>query len=449
MTLQLDFEPSLQRWLLVLGVGVLGGWLASASLLHFTVAALTDPSIGASRELLESAVSYFPNASKLHARLAANLVESQIDQQQDHAQLAALAGAHLHTAIRLAPSQFDHYVLLAVVAEQQDDLAGARAALQHALQLAPHRLSLHWRLGNLQLRMGQLTEAAQVFARIVKANPAYLPEALSLLWQAGDGQLALLTTLAGEVPAQQLALANFLAGQEQYEAATSIFAGLLRAQPASAAALPQAGELLTRLLGAGQYAMAAQLWTGLGANTQPWGPGAIWNGGFERPLQLGFSQFDWNFSVNPRVRVGITNESAQQGQASLKLVYLGKETTRLEHEVRQLVLLAPGVHYRLECLVKTESLQAPDGPQIALLRVSDQTVLAASPVIANGTRDWQPLRVEFTAPPAGLTPAWVTLRQIPQFSYTEPTHGTVWFDEFRLTALAGKSAGQNTDATPH
>jgi hypothetical protein len=290
-------------------------------------------------------------------------------------------------------------------------------------------------LGNLQLRLGKNAEAAQIFQHIVAVDPSYLPEALSLLWQAGDGQLPLLDTLAGQRPANRLALAQFLAQQEQYEAAAATYTAVLTEQPAVAAELPERGELLTHLINAGKIELAAQLWARLMADRQPWGPGVIWNGGFERPLQVGLSQFDWNFSVNPRVRVGIATDAAQQGQHSLKLVYLGKETTRLEQEVQQLVLLEAGRHYRLECLVRTQDLQTPDGPQIALLRASDKTVLAASPLIANGTSDWRPLRVEFTAPPV-VTPALVTLRQTPKFSYTEPTYGAVWFDEFQLTALA-------------
>lgn len=442
MTWRIDFQAGLPRWGWVLLVCVVGGWLASASLLRFTVAALADPGVAVSREVLEGAVGYFPNAAALHSRLAAQLVESQVDPTEDHTQIAELAGRHLQQAIRLAPYQYDNYVLLAVVAELQDDLAGAEAALRHALQLAPQRLSLRWRLGNLQLRTGRNDEAARVFQQIVRADASYLPEALNLLWQAGDGQLPLLLTLAGEVPANRLALAQFLASQDQYEAAANLYAALLAEHPAEVATMPQRGEVLTRLLNVGKIELAAQLWAKLQGEQQAWGPGVVWNGGFERPLQVGLSQFDWNFSVNPRIRVGVTNDAAHQGQHSLKLVYLGKETTRLEQEVRQLVLLAPGQRYRLECLVRTASLQSPDGLQVALLRASDKTVLAASPHIANGSQEWQPLRVDFVAPPV-LTPAWLTLRQIPRFSYTEPTHGAVWFDDFQLTALK-----DNASASP-
>jgi hypothetical protein len=426
MTARLNLQPALTRWLLVCAIGLLGGWLA-----------LADPGNGAERELLAAAVAYFPQAPSLHARLAAKLIETQIDPTQDHEQTAALADRHVRQAIHLAPYQFEPYVLRAVVAEWQDDLAGAETALRQALQLAPHRLSVRWRLGNLQVRTGKLTEAAAVFQQVVRADEAYLPEALSLLWQAGEGQLPLLLTLAGEDPGRTLALANFLAQQEQYEAAAELYAGLM-ATPTAAGALnsssQQRGELLTRLLKAGRIELAAKLWARLFAQEQPWGAGTIWNGGFERPQQLGLTQFDWNFSLNPRVRVGISADQAYQGQHALKLVYLGKETTRLEQEVQQLVLLEAGRSYRLDCLVKTAQLQAPDGPQVAVLLAADKTILAASPVIANGTQDWQPLRVEFTAPPGGLTPALITLRQTPKFSYTEPTHGTVWFDDFHLSA---------------
>jgi len=53
-------------------------------------------------------------------------------------------------------------------------------------------------------------------------------------------------------------------------------------------------------------------------------------------------------------------------------------------------------------------------------------------VIEAGSYDWRPLSMDFVAP-ANAHAVIVTIKQTPQFSYVEPTSGSVWFDDFVLT----------------
>lgn len=438
MVLRLHLKSSVSRWFLIFAVGLGGGLLASLALMRFAVSAIADASLDVPREVIEGAVAYFPNAPELHARLAANLVEAKVDEFQHHEQIATLAHQHAREAVRLAPYRYDNHVLLAVANEMLGDLAGAASALQQALALAPNRASVRWRYGNLLLREGKSAEAAAALQQVVRTDSSYLPEALSLLWQVNPGQVEALRQLAGNELKAKLVLADFLVQQEQYEAAADVYQGLdataLTKIPELVAAggVPSPKAILDKLLAAGRVPLAAKLWQQFNDREVGWGVGVIWNGGFESPLKDGFTQFDWNLQSNQRVRVGVAEGQGHSGRYGLKLAYLGKETTRLDNEILQHVLVAPGKKYQVECFVKTDKLVSPDGPHVALLRTEDKSVIANSPLVANGTQDWQPLKFEFTAPPK-TEAVWLAIKQTPQFSYTEPTKGTVWFDDFRVT----------------
>ena len=445
MLVRLRFEKSIARLLLVFCVGLSGGLLASLALLHFTASVLADPGLGVPREVLEGAAGYFPNDPNLHARLAANLVEAKVEENQQHDQVAARAFGYASRATRLAPYRYDNYVLLAVAAEMRGDVPSAEAALRRAMSLAPVRSSVRWRLGNLLLRQGNLTEAVAELRAVVAADNTYLPESLSLLWQAANDETNaernrrndLLQQVTGVSVKNQLVLAQFLVGQEQYESAAQIYDGLdakslreLQEQP-PAGAVPRPGETLDKLLAAGRTTLAARLWQKLLDQNGHWGTGQVWNGGFETLAPAGLTQFDWSLSNTSRTHVEVTTENPHTGRRALKLTYLDKETTRLETEIRQLLVVQPGKKYKVECYVKTIGLVTPDGPQMAVVQAVDHNVLVVTAPVTSGTRDWQPLQAVFTAP-ANVESVLLTIRQTPKFSYTEPTRGAVWFDDFRL-----------------
>src|SRR5262249_50521500 len=59
------------------------------------------------------------------------------------------------------------------------------------------------------------------------------------------------------------------------------------------------------------------------------------------------------------------------------------------------------------------------------------TPLAASTVIEAGSYDWRLLKMDFVAP-SNAHALVIAIKQRPQFSYVDPTSGTVWFDDFVL-----------------
>jgi hypothetical protein len=249
-----------------------------------------------------------------------------------------------------------------------------------------------------------------------------------MVWQASDQKIDFLNAVTGNDPQSRLALAQFLSRQERPEEALGAIKTLDRR---SLSELPESGKLLDTLITAGRIDLAAGLWRelfdeGARADRTP-----VWNGGFETTIRQGFTQFDWKLGETKYARIKIINGTARTGRRSLVVAYEGVNTTRLDREIRQLVLARPGGHYRLACYVKAESLISPDGPQIVVTVPGSETPLASSDVVSGGSYDWRPLTVDFNLP-ADAQAIFISIKQTPRFSYVEPTKGIVWFDDFAL-----------------
>src|SRR5262249_35827652 len=235
-------------------------------------------------------------------------------------------------AVSLSPRNYELRILSAAAREMDGAMEGAESELRAALALAPHHADTHWRLANLLIREDKLDQAIGDFRMVIKAAPGRLPTTLNVLWQASDGKIDTLKTVVGDDPASQLTLAQYLVREGKYEAAVKICDGINRR---SLLGIPGMERLLDSLITRGQVDLANGLCRNLfGAGAEP----LIWNESFETPLRSGFTQFDWNISQSKYAGIGITTTSARTGQRSLKIVYLGIDTTRLDDEVRQLVV---------------------------------------------------------------------------------------------------------------
>jgi tetratricopeptide (TPR) repeat protein len=428
MTFQLLLRQKLARFALLAAVLLVVCVMAGVALTHFAYAALTDPKLPVSREMLQVAANYFPNSARVQSRLAANLVESDVDGALSHEQIAEQSVRLAARAVRLSPRSYECRMVAALAREAQGDLAGAEADLRAALALAPNHLRVHWRLANLLVRAGKLEQAIPEF-RIVNAGTGeYLPETIELVWQASDGDVAALRSAVGEDAPAKLALSRFLVGQARPEAAADLLRGV---GARTALDSPVTADVLNDLVKAGQIELAAELWTTIvHPEAQPDRP-LIWNGGFETTIRSGLAQFDWNLSQSKYARVSLVTDAARSGRRALELAFLGVDTTRLEEEIRQLIPVRPGARCHLEAYAKAEKLTGPEAPRITVLNFDSKQVLATSGPVAAGSHDWQLLTVDFVTPADGKAVV-IAITQNPQFSYVEPTRGTVWFDDFTM-----------------
>jgi hypothetical protein len=411
-------------------VGLLG--IAFA---RFITAVAADPYTPVTEQMLETAIHYFPDDAPSHARLAARLIETGSDSQLNYQEVAEQAYRHASRAAELSPWNYEHHLLLAAARELKGEPQEAEAAIRKAVELAPNNVNVHWQMANLLLRRNNLGEATAELRKVTTADPVRLAASWNLIWQASNGDLNAMKAVVSEDPkarpAAVLSLANFLVQNDRPESAADLAIQLDRD---SLLASTETAHLIDRLISNRKTELAYNFWRSLvGDNDRNDAP-SIWNGSFEQALNSDLPQFDWNLSKSKFARIGIDSGAARSGKRSLKIAYLGIDTTRLEAEIGQRVAVRPGARYRLECYVKTESLNAPDaGPQVVVTIPETRTVVAASATLQNGSSDWRQLVLDFVAP-SDSNALLVRIAQTPKFVYVEPTNGTIWFDDFRLTA---------------
>ena len=398
----------------------------SLSAAQFIISVITDPEARAETAIIEGAAKYFPNSAWTQARMASRLIESGVDVSEDHERTSERAVYYAGRAVALAPLNYEFRILLAAAKELRGDLTEAETELRAAIKLAPHLAPVHWRLANLLLREEKLDQAGAEFRLANEADPELLTPTLNLLWQASDGKIETLSAAVGAAPVSQLALAEFLVAHEKFEAGVKIANSLDRQAILS---LPESGKLLDALISAGQIDLASELWRDFfSAGNQS----LMWNESFERPIRSNLAQFDWNLSQSKYAKIGVTTSTARTGQRSLKISYNGIDTTTLDNEMRQLVKARPGARYTLTCYVKAERLLTPGGPQVVVSARDSATPITASAAIEAGSYDWRLLTMDFVAP-SNAHALVIAIKQTPQFSYVDPTTGTVWFDDFMLT----------------
>jgi hypothetical protein len=377
--------------------------------------------------MLTAAAVYFPESARLNARLAQYELD---DEQRD----LALARSHARRAVNLSPWDFNYRLHLANIEEASGNRDAAQESLRSALALAPNNAGLHWRMANLLLRLGRPAEATDEFRKATAANSSLVAATLDLIWRSSDGSVDQVEAVTSEDPRSRLALAQFLLKQSQVAEAAKVFSSVNRQQRLQS---PGASAFLRMLVDLGQSWTARELWLDTIGDDEGTGDRRsrlIWNGGFEDGAVKNFSEFDWNIIGSAYARISICSDIAHTGSHSLRIDFAGRDTTRIDGEIKQLVPVIPGRHYRLECYTKSDRLLTPEGPRLAVLDARSSNEIATSSAIPAGSNEWAVLSCEFIAP-AVCGAVLIEIRRLPRFSYDDPTRGTVWFDDFALTQL--------------
>ena len=402
----------------VFGVLVFGAsWYA-------IIGRLSDERLAIPREELEVGVRYFPDSPRLQSRLAAT------ETQGADRDLAA-AESHVRRAITLLPLEYTFQLQLGSILEGQGNREKAEAAYREAHRLAPSYLEVQWRLANNLVRQGKVKDSLEFFRYATSRNLGLLPNAYDLIWNVSNSSIDAVTSITGTAPKAQLALAEFLVKQAKYPEAANVYRHIDR--PARQAA-PESAAILNALIAAHQVPLARELWGEIMSDESGKPQPLIWNGSFEQEINPVFAQFDWTLKDNDFARVAIDPQNARTGTQALRIAFMGKDTARIDGEIKQLLLVKPGRRYRLEYQYKIRDLITPMGPRLAVTEQMSQAVVAASEPLPEGTHAWQQGSLEFTAP-ANSSAVLLQIQRIPKYSYDDPTRGYVWFDDFVLKEM--------------
>jgi tetratricopeptide (TPR) repeat protein len=388
---------------------------------------LIDERVAVPHGWLAAGLRYAPNSARLLARLAnAEIAEDEVD-------LAACA-AHARRAANLSPWDYQHQLLLASVEEARGDRAAAERYLRAARELAPNYAEVQWRLANLLVRQGRVAPALAEFRKVTASDRSLLPATFDLIWYASGHNLEALAAVTADDATSQIALAQFLFKQSAVADAVKVFRAI---DSQARRSLPESAALIDGLVARGNVETARDLWLELAGRNQPSPAPLVWNGDFEADAANGLAQFDWAIKPSDYLRATIDPATSHGGSRSLRLEFTGRDTLRLDGEIRQLVVVRPRARYRLEFYVKARDFVSPEGPRLVLAHSRTNAEIARSAPVAEGSYDWRRVALEFVAP-ADWNALLLTIKRIPKFSYDEPTRGALWLDDFTLSELNDK-----------
>jgi tetratricopeptide (TPR) repeat protein len=381
---------------------------------------------------IERALAWDPGNPYLHERLAwleLGAFPGDLDKARHHAQAALLR----------RPTHAGTWLQLAVLADREGQRAQAQEALDTALRLDQHNVTLRWEAALLLLRWGERARAVEHLRYVIAIDPAHRDAAFQLagaLLPPGVGTASLL-------PAAPEALTALLAGAVQRHDV-----GLAEASWEQRAALsPAVPDWLQRaylqlVVSEGQGPAARRAWL---AVPHPGSPhetdgNLIWNGGFEAERISGWG-LDWQIRQTWGVEVALDRFQAARGRQSLRLAFNSYPT--LDYAgVLQTVPVQAGGEYVLRALAKAVDFNTASGVKLQVTGRNDE-LLGETPAIRGTTTEWIPLEARVRVP-ADATLVQVRVRREKAPRPEGNLGGKVWLDEISLTpvrAIGQRSGG--------
>ena len=336
------------------------------------------------------------------------------------------AKLELERAVALRPSDYSLWLNLGVLRDQTGDTAGALAALDEAVRLAPFYADPRWQRGNLLLRSGRYDDAFKDLNQAARSEPLLTPNLIDLAWGISKADMKLTEQLA-QLNTEQLhvAFARFLARRgkaaetlEQVRAARNVSVDVRR-------------ELVEQLLAKDAFAEAHEIWGGQANEAKS----MIQDGGFEAPLTFDLIGFGWRV---PRtitaIGLGIDSTDPHSGSRSLRVEFKGDSTTEPAF-VSQLLLVEPSKRYRVTFAVRSKDLVSGSFPMVVVKEATGaKQRLGQSVPLAKGTYDWQVFSFEFETA-ANTSAVFLGLQREPCASSPCPAFGAVWLDSLSIERL--------------
>jgi hypothetical protein len=377
-------------------------------------------------DIARLAVSMGPNDPLTHWRLAEVL---QADLSPDK---QAEAIAEYQKAVTLSPNDYRFWTSLGVAYERTGEKDKAQQALQRAVDLAPSYAYPHWFLGNLFLRNGRYDEAFAELRIAGKANAELQPQLFSLAWQVYGPEAEAMKRAVGESAADRAAFALYLISQQHYEEGLRIWNDL--GTEDKKANLNTASEIIASLRKAFRFHDALKVWNDSSPDEYHTQIDQVFDDGFEKPVSYGPDiVFGWQVNASSQMQIGIDQARSHSGSRSLKLVFQVRQNLEAVN-VFQLVPVQPNTEYEVEWYLTTDNLVSGSTPQVDVLDVTDNKVIASSPKAPGGTNRWE--RSSLTFKTSDRTEG-VFVRVVRASCATEdtpvcPIFGSIWYDDFSI-----------------
>jgi cytochrome c-type biogenesis protein CcmH/NrfG len=425
--IQVNVRNPVLRLALLLVLIVAGVWsyFVVKWYLGNTFAEYFDPA-ASNFDIAHLAVSMAPKDPLTHWRLAEVLQGDLSPEKQ------AEAIAEYEKAVNLSPNDYRFWTSLGIAYERMGDKEKARQALQRAVDLAPSYAYPHWFLGNLYLRNARYDEAFAELRFAGRANPEFQSQLFSLAWQVYSPDPEAMKRAVGDNAADRAAFALYLLSQQHYDEGLRIWNDLGTEDKKKN--LNTASEIIATLRKAFRFHDALKVWNDSSPDEYHTKIDQVFDGGFEKPVSYGPEiVFGWQVNATSQMQIGIDPARSHSGSRSLKLVFQVRQNLEAVN-VFQLVPVEPNAEYDLEWYLTTDNLVSGSTPQVDVLDLTDNKVIASSAKAPGGTNRWDRFTLSFKT--SDRTEG-VFLRVVRTSCATDetpvcPIFGSIWYDDFSI-----------------
>jgi hypothetical protein len=377
---------------------------------------------------------------------------------------AARAGAHAaaDASIALAPSDPEAHYARANILADAGEYAEAASAYEEAISLRPRDYVIWVELGKAREEAGDAQGALNALNEAVRLAPSYARPRWQLgnaLLRAGrrDEAIAELGRAAESDPRLYPNLIQTLwyadgrdsralvrdARPRTREQTLAVVTFLIKAGAVGdgVRVLRESGAeldadarraLVAELIAAYDFADAYDVWSEGRARAM----GSFNDGGFEADARTDEEGFGWRFARDAQgVKLSLDSDSPREGSRSLKIEYAGNSNPDAP-VVSQLIPVEPGARYRLTFSARTKELVTGGPPFVEVVSASKGGAsLASLQTLTTGMTSWQDLSAEFNVSRGAAGAVRVALKRRPCTSSPCPAFGSVWLDAFELRKL--------------
>ncbi|MCY7345353.1 MAG: carbohydrate binding domain-containing protein, partial [Pyrinomonadaceae bacterium] len=330
----------------------------------------------------------------------------------------------------LSPNDYRWWVEVGRAREQAEEIAAAEQAFLRAVEIAPSYTYPRWQLGNFYLRQNRSEEAFAQLKKAAESYTVYREQVFSVAWDYYEKDTARLEELAGNAPSVRAGLAKFYASKER--AADSLRVWNTLSAEEKVANAPIAKVIAQSFYEKRFFRQAQDFIRELEIEPEARFE-TIQNAGFENPF--GNSQeiyFGWNVVPTEKIEIKFDPTQKREGRRSLRVSFNGYAEPTL-YNIYQYVTVQPTANYRLTFLMRTENLKSGGTPAVEIYNANDDKNIITSAAFPTGTNDWQPVKLEFTAP---VNAEAVGIRTVRAFCGAEcPIIGVIWYDDFKLEKI--------------
>jgi tetratricopeptide (TPR) repeat protein len=327
--------------------------------------------------IADKAVKLAPTDAQAH--FAAAAVLSTLNRTPESA-------VEMERSVALRPSDYALWSQLGLLRDQLGDTAGALAAFDEAVRLAPFYARPRWQRGNLLVRAGSYEQGFQDLSRAALSNPELIPALIDLAWNVSKGDPNL-TEQWSQIKTDQgrIAFAKFLARRGK---GPEVIAQLRKI-----AVVPEDSrrQLVEELVAKGAFESAYEVWkAGRGDQVPvPQPKPQIYDGGFEAPLTFDATGFGWRVSRNVQgIALSLNSSAPHTGSRNLRIDFSGNSDPGAGL-ISQLILVEPSRIYQINFASRSQDIVTGGLPIVVVTDAQGERKRLGQTPPLSGVNDWK------------------------------------------------------------